>query len=43
MASDYGLHFGFRRSDETLRVSEGRFRTPVTGTALLIGSVSRRR
>ena len=38
MASDYGLHFGFRRSDESLRVAEGRFRTPATGTALLIGS-----
>jgi hypothetical protein len=38
MASDYGLNFGFRRSDESVRVSEGRFRTPVTGAALLIGT-----
>lgn len=37
MASDYGLNFGFRRSDESVRVAEGRFRTPVTG-ALLQGS-----
>lgn len=32
MASDYGLNFGFRRSDESVRVSEGRLKTPVTGT-----------
>lgn len=32
MASDYGLNFGFRRSDETVRVSEGRQKVPVTGT-----------
>lgn len=32
MASNYGLNFGFRRSDENARVSEGRFRTPVAGT-----------
>lgn len=38
MASDYGLNFGFRRSDESVRVSEGRFRTPATGNALLIGT-----
>lgn len=38
MASDYGLNFGFRRSDESVRVSEGRFRTPATGSALLIGT-----
>jgi hypothetical protein len=38
MASEYGLNFGFRRSDESVRVSEGRFRTPVTGNALLIGT-----
>jgi hypothetical protein len=38
MASDYGLNFGFRRSDESVRVSEGRFRTPITGSALLIGT-----
>lgn len=38
MASTYGLNFGFRRSDESVRVSEGRFRTPATGAALLIGT-----
>lgn len=38
MASDYGINFGFRRSDESVRVSEGRFRTPTTGAALLIGT-----
>jgi len=38
MASDYGLNFGFRRSDESVRVSEGRFKTPATGSALLIGT-----
>lgn len=38
MASEYGLNFGFRRSDESVRVSEGRFRTPVAGAALLIGT-----
>ncbi len=38
MASDYGLNFGFRRSDESYRSSEGRFRTPATGAALLIGT-----
>lgn len=38
MASEYGLNFGFRRSDESVRVSEGRFRTPITGSALLIGT-----
>lgn len=38
MASDYGLNFGFRRSDESVRVSEGRFKTPVAGSALLIGT-----
>lgn len=38
MASDYGLNFGFRRSDETVRVSEGRFKTPVAGAALLLGT-----
>lgn len=37
MASDYGLNFGFRRSDESLRVSEGRFRTPA-GSALRLGT-----
>lgn len=38
MASDYGLNFGFRVSDETRRASEGRFRTPVGGAPLLIGT-----
>lgn len=38
MASDYGLNFGFRRSDESLRVSEGRLKTPSTGDALLLGT-----
>lgn len=38
MASDYGLAFGFRRSDESVRVSEGRFRTPASGAALLLGT-----
>lgn len=38
MASDYGLNFGFRRSDESYRSSEGRFRTPATGPVLLQGS-----
>lgn len=38
MASDYGLNFGFRVSDETRRSSFGRVRTPKTGPALLIGS-----
>lgn len=32
MASKYGLNFGFRRSDETMAVREGRLRTPATGT-----------
>jgi hypothetical protein len=38
MASEYGLNFGFRRSDESVRLSEGRFRTPIAGSALLIGT-----
>lgn len=36
--SDYGRNFGFLRSDEHVRVSEGRFKTPV-GSALLLGTV----
>ncbi len=33
MASDYGLNFGFRRSDESMRSGpEGRLRVPATGT-----------
>lgn len=38
MASTYGYNFGFRRSDETYRASEGRFRTPATGAPLQIGT-----
>lgn len=37
MASDYGLNFGFRRSDESMSVREGRFKTPA-GSALRIGT-----
>jgi hypothetical protein len=37
--SDYGLNFGFRRSDESSRsAAEGRFKTPV-GSALLLGTM----
>lgn len=32
MASNYGLNFGFRRSDEDMAVREGRLRTPVGAT-----------
>jgi hypothetical protein len=32
MASDYGLNFGFRRSDESLSTREGRQTVPATGT-----------
>lgn len=39
MASDYGLNFGFRRSDESVAVREGRYKTPATGSALLLGTV----
>lgn len=38
MASDYGLNFGFRRSDESMAVREGRLKTPAEGDALLLGS-----
>lgn len=38
MASDYGLNFGFRRSDESMAVREGRHKTPASGTALLLGT-----
>jgi hypothetical protein len=38
MASDYGLNFGFRRSDESVRVSEGRVKTPATGPLLMLGT-----
>lgn len=37
MASDYGLNFGFRRSDESMATREGRYKTPATG-ALLQGT-----
>lgn len=37
MASDYGLNFGFRVSDETRRSSNGRMKTPV-GSALRLGT-----
>lgn len=32
MASDYGRNFGFRRSDETMAIREGRQKVPATGT-----------
>lgn len=38
MASDYGSNFGFRRSDESMAIAEGRFKTPATGAALLHGT-----
>ena len=38
MASDYGLNFGFRRSDESMATREGRFKTPAAGTPLRIGT-----
>lgn len=38
MASDYGLNFGFRVSDESRRSSNGRLRTPATGAALRLGT-----
>lgn len=37
--SDYGLNFGFRRSDESSRsVAEGRYKTPAA-SALLLGTM----
>ena len=37
--SDYGMNFGFLRSDESSRsAAEGRFKTPV-GSALLLGTM----
>lgn len=39
MASDYGLNFGFRVSDEVVRFSNGRLRTPKTGAVLLQGTL----
>lgn len=38
MASDYGLNFGFLRSNEGTRWAEGRFSTPA-GSALQLGTV----
>lgn len=38
MASDYGLNFGFRRSDESMAIREGRQKTPASGTPLLLGT-----
>jgi hypothetical protein len=38
MASDYGLNFGFRRSDESMSTAEGRFKTPVADNALKLGT-----
>ncbi len=38
MASDYGLNFGFRRSDESMATAEGRFKTPAGGSALKLGT-----
>ena len=32
MASNYGLHFGFRRSDESMAIREGRQKVPAAGT-----------
>lgn len=32
MASDYGLNFGFRRSDESMAIREGRLKVPASGT-----------
>ena len=32
MASNYGRNFGFRRSDESMAIREGRLRTPASGT-----------
>lgn len=37
MASDYGLNFGFRRSDESVATREGRFKTPDSGSPLRLG------
>jgi len=37
MASDYGLNFGFRRSDESNATREGRYKTPVDGSMVLLG------
>jgi hypothetical protein len=37
VASDYGINFGFRRSDESMAIREGRFKTPA-GSALKLGT-----
>lgn len=37
MASDYGRNFGFRISDESVRFSNGRYRTPA-GSTLALGT-----
>lgn len=37
MASDYGLNFGFRRSDESMATREGRHKTPKGGEKLRQG------
>jgi hypothetical protein len=39
MASDYGLNFGFRRSDESVAVREGRLKTPVAGDPIRLGTL----
>jgi len=38
MASNYGLNFGFRRSDISISMRDGRSKTPATGNALLLGT-----
>lgn len=38
MGSNYGPHFGVRRWDEDMATREGRFKTPASGSPLLIGS-----
>lgn len=38
MASNYGPHFGVRRWDEDMAIREGRFKTPMTGSQLLLGT-----
>ena len=38
MASDYGLNFGFRRSDESMAIREGRQKTPASGNPLHLGT-----
>jgi len=38
VASNYGPNFGIRRADEHNAIREGRFKTPVGGTPLLLGT-----